>query len=146
VAATADFAVNLDDTNDMSISAGLGVRYMVAPKIGVFTGAPYGPGPVGQHLSISLADSGPITFAIPVGGMFQATPELNIHAMTELASISISNSSTTIFGADYIPLYLGGLFAVNKNIDVQAEFGLPDLENSQFDLFTFTVGARYHVD
>lgn len=146
LAATADFSVNLDNTDAMAINAGLGFRYMVAPKIGVFTGAPYGPGPVGNHLSISLASNGPITFAIPVGGMFQATPELNVHLMTQLASISISNSSTTIFGADYIPLNLGGLFAVNKNIDVQAEFGLADVENSQFDLFQLTLGARYHVD
>jgi hypothetical protein len=66
--------------------------------------------------------------------------------MTTLANISISNSDTTIFGADYIPVYLGGLFAVNKNIDVQAEFGLPDMKEAQFDLYTFTLGARYHVD
>jgi hypothetical protein len=146
LAATADFNVDLDDTNNMEINAGLGLRYAVAPKVAVFTGAPYGPGPVGQHLSISLATDGPITFAIPVGAMYQATPELNINVMTQLASISISNSETTIFGADYIPLNLGGLFAVNKNIDVQAEFGLGDLENSGFDFYTFTLGARYHVD
>ena len=146
LAATADFTVNLDNTDDMAIHAGLGARYMVAPKIGVFTGAPYGPGPVGQHLSISLADSGPITFAIPVGGMFQATPELNLHLMTTLATISISNSSTTIIGADVTPLSLGGLFAVNKNIDVQAEVGVPDLSGDAFDLLIFQLGARYHVD
>lgn len=146
VAATADFAVDLDNTDDMEIHAGLGFRYTVAPKIGVFTGAPYGPGPVGQHLSISLASDGPITFSVPVGAMFQATPELNVNVMTTLANISISNSDTAVFGADYIPLYLGGLFAVNKNIDVQAQFGLPDLKEAGFDLYTLSLGARYHVD
>lgn len=146
ISATAEFSVDLDNTDDMGLAAGLGAKYLVAPKFAVFTGMPYGPGPVGDHLKISLADSGPITFEIPVGGMYQATPELNVHLMTTLANISISNSDTTIFGADYIPLYLGGLFAVNKNIDVQAEFGLPDLKEAQFDLYTFTLGARYHVD
>lgn len=146
ISATAEFSVDLDNTDDMGLAAGLGAKYMLAPKVAVFTGMPYGPGPVGDHLKISLADSGPITFEIPVGGMYQATPELNVHAMTTLANISISNSDTTIFGADYIPLYLGGLFAVNKNIDVQAEFGLPDLKEAQFDLYTITLGARYHVD
>ena len=32
-----------------------------------FTGAPYGPGPVGQHLSISLESDGPITFDLDSG-------------------------------------------------------------------------------
>lgn len=146
VAATAEFNVDLDNTDDMGIVAGLGLRYTVAPKIAVFTGQPYGPGPVGQHLKISLATDGPITFEVPVGGMYQATPELNIMAMTTLANISISNSDTAIFGADYIPLYLGGLFAVNKNVDVTAVFGLPDLKEAQFDLYTLSLGARYHVD
>jgi hypothetical protein len=146
VAATADFNVDLDNTDDMGIAAGLGVRYTLAPKMAVFTGAPYGPGPVGQHLKISLADSGPITFEVPVGFMYQASPELNISAMTTLANISISNSDTSIFGADYIPLYIQGLFAVNKNVDVQAQFGLPDLKEAQFDLYTVSIGARYHVD
>lgn len=146
VAATADFNVDLDNTDDMAIAAGLGVRYTLAPKMAVFTGAPYGPGPVGQHLQISLADKGPVTFAVPVGFMYQATPELNIHAMTTLASFGISNADNAFFGADIIPLYLGGLFAVNKNVDVQAQFGLPDLKEAQFDLYTFTLGARYHVD
>ncbi len=146
VAATADFNVDLDNTDDMGIAAGLGVRYSLAPQMAVFTGAPYGPGPVGQHLKISLADSGPITFDVPVGFMYQATPELNVSAMTSLVNIGISNSDTIIFGADYIPLYIGGLFAVNKNIDVTAQFGLPDLKEAQFDLYTVALGARYHVD
>lgn len=147
IAATADFMVNLDNTDEMAIHAGLGARYMVAPKIGVYTGAPYGPGPVGQHLSISLASKGPITFGIPVGAMFQATPEMNLHVSTTLATIAISNAGdTSFFGADYIPLSVGGLFAVNKNIDVLAEVGVPDLNSDAFDLLLLTLGARYHVD
>jgi hypothetical protein len=171
VAATGAFAVDLDNTDNMGIGLGLGFRYMVTPKIGVFTGGPYGPGPVGGggfgggplgglfgpggHLNISLADNGPITFDIPVGAMFQATPQLAIHAMTGLASIALSNSpytddmgeekSAIIFGADYIPLSIGGLFAVNEMIDVVANFNLPDLKEAQFDLYIFSIGARAHL-
>ena len=171
VAGSAAFSVDLDDTDNMAIGLGLGLRYSVAPKIAVFTGSPYGPGAVGGsgfaggpfanlfggggHLSISLADSGPILFDLPVGGMFQATPELNIYAMTSLASIALSNSpyrddmgeekSAFIFGADYIPLTLGGLYAINEQIDVTAGFALIDLKDVGFDVFTFTAGVRAYL-
>jgi hypothetical protein len=170
VAATGAFAVNLDDTDQKGIGLGLGLRMNVAPKIGLFTGAPYGPGAVGGsgfgggplgglfgsggHLNISLADMGPITFDLPVGAMFQATPEMNIHVTTTLASIALSNSpyadadgekSAIIIGADYFPLTVGGLFAVNETIDVTAGLALPDLKEAQFDLFIFSVGARAHL-
>lgn len=145
LAATADFAVNLDNTDDMMIRAGLGARYMVAPKIGVFTGAPYGPGPVGNHLQIGLGDAGAITFAVPVGGMFQATPQLNVALSTQLATIGISDADTIIFGADYIPLNLAGLFAVSDKLDVTASFDLVDLKEVGFDIYSFAIGARFHM-
>lgn len=161
LAATGAFAIDLDNTDTKGIGLGLGFRYSVADKIAVFTGAPYGPGPVGGagfgggplaglfggggHLNISLADMGPITFDLPVGGMFQATPELAVHLMTNLASISISNSDTIIFGADYIPLIVGGLYSANEQIDVLASLNLPDLKEAQFDLFVISVGARIHL-
>lgn len=171
MAATAAFSVDTDNTDNMAIGLGLGLRYSVAPKIALFTGSPYGPGAVGGsgfaggpianifggggHLSISLADSGPILLDLPVGGMFQATPELNIYAMTSLASIGLSNSpyvndmgeekSAIFFGADVIPLTLGGLFAVNEKIDVTASFALVDLKEVGFDLFTFAAGVRAYL-
>lgn len=171
MAASAAFSVDLDDTDNMGIGLGLGFRYKVAPKIAVFTGSPYGPGAVGGtgfaggpfanifggggHLSISLADGGPILLDLPVGGMFQATPELNIYAMTSLASIGLSNSpyvddmgeqkSAVIFGADLIPLTLGGLYAINEKMDVTASFALVDLKEVGFDLFTFTAGIRAYL-
>ncbi len=145
VAATADFAINLDNTDDKAIHAGLGVKYLLTPKVALFTGNAYGPGPVGNHLSISLATDGPITFDIPVGGMFQATPQLNIFARTALARIAISNAGdSTFFGKDYIPLGLGGLFNLNKNLDIAAAFDLFDVKEVGFDLYTFTAGVRWY--
>lgn len=150
--ASADFAYDLCGSRDMmgecvgtkAIHAGLGLRYKLTPKMAVFTGAPYGPGPVGQHLSISLEDMGPITFALPVGFMFQATPELNINAQTSLGTIAINDSAgdSAFFGADFIPLSVGGLFAINEQIAVEAALNLPDLKEQQFDALIFTVGAR----
>lgn len=145
LAATADFAVNLDNTGDMELHAGLGARYMVAPKIGVFTGAPYGPGPVGNHLSVGLGDNSGVSFAVPVGAMFQATPQLNVSLATQLLTIGISDSDTVIFGADYIPLSLGVLFAASDKLDVVAGFNLFDLKEVGFDIYAFNVGARFHM-
>jgi hypothetical protein len=144
IAATVGYSINLDNTDDMGIAAGLGAKYLITPAFAVFTGGPYGPGLVGDHLQISLAEDGPITFGIPVGAMFQATPQLNVFLSTELADISISNSDTIVFGADYIPLAVGGLFAVNSNIDVAASFGLANLKEDAFDAYAFSIGARWH--
>ena len=152
VAATAAYSINLDNTDDMGISAGLGAKYLLSPKMAVFTGGPFGPvssggllgaGPVGNHLNISLEDSGPITFDVPVGFGFQATPQLYAFATTQLASLSISNSDSTFIFADYIPLGLGALFSVNKNIDVAGNFTFGDLKNG-VDVFAFTIGARWY--
>lgn len=171
VAATGSFAIDLSETENKGIGIGLGLRYAVAPKVAVFTGGPHGPGPLGGaglgggplsglfgpggHLNISLAESGPITFDIPVGGMFQATPELAIHALTTLASIGISNSpyvndmgeekAAIIFGADYIPLSVGALYAASDMLDVMVNLNLPDLKEAQFDLYIVSVGARAHL-
>lgn len=150
--ASAAFGVDLCGGRDamgecasaMGITAGLGARYRLAEKMAVFTGAPYGPGPVGQHLSISLEDGNAASFSLPVGFMFQATPELNINAQTSLGTIAFNDAAgdSAFFGADFIPLSIGGLFAVNDMIAVEAALNLPDLKEAQFDLLVFSIGAR----
>jgi hypothetical protein len=145
IAATAAFGVNLANTDQMALAAGLGARYAITPTLGVFTGGPYGPGPVGQHLRVGLGgDATPVTFDVPVGVMFQATPQLNVNLMTALANIGISDSDTIVFGADYIPLSLGALFSVTSSIDAAAQFSLIDLKEIGFDLWTLTIGARWY--
>lgn len=136
-----------DCSSAMGITAGLGARYKLAPNMAVFTGAPYGPGPVGQHLSISLEDGNAASFSLPVGFMFQATPELNINAQTSLGTIAFNDAAgdSAFFGADFIPLSIGGLFAVNDMVAVEASFNLPDLKEAQFDLFIFSIGARLRL-
>jgi hypothetical protein len=144
VAATANFTYDLN-SEAKTINAGLGLRYNVAPKIAVFTGAPMGPGPAGQHLSLSLEDMGPITFDVLAGAGMQVSPQAFVYLSTNLAHINISNSANGFFGADFIPVTLGGQFSLNKNVDVQASFVLPDVKEIGFDLFAFQVGATYYV-
>src|SRR5262249_20655545 len=106
VAVTADFTADLCGSIDMmgncnttkSIHAGLGAKYQVAPKMAVYTGnAPFGPGPVGQHLAISLESNGPITFSLPVGFAMQVTPQVLGWVQTTLFGAYISNAPS---GAD----------------------------------------------
>lgn len=143
VAATAAYTINLDNTDDMAITAGLGARYLLSPKMALFTGAPFGPGPVGNHLDISLADGGPITFDIPVGFGYQAMPQLYAFATTNVATLGISNADSAFIFADYIPLGIGALYNINKNFDVAGSFDIGDLKNG-FDIFAFTVGVRWY--
>jgi hypothetical protein len=75
--------------------------------------------------------------------MFQATPELNISAMTVLATIGIKDSNTAIFGADFIPLALAALYSLSPALDIVGSFGLGDLK-SGVDLFDFTAGVRWY--
>jgi len=141
VTAGADFDINLDNTDDKSIHAGLSAKYMVAPKIAVYTGNPIPLGPAGQHLSIGLGTNGPITFAVPVGVALQATPQLFAFVDTTLASFSISNSSNAFIFSDFIPVDVGALFRAGKDLDVGVTFQ-DDLKNAG-DFYIFGITARY---
>lgn len=161
VAVNADFNYDVcgsfDQMGDCSgtkaIHAGLGLKYRLAPKFAVFTGSPFGPGPVGQHLSISLESSGPITFDLPVGFGMQATPQLFAFAETNLALFRLANAngadtvspifSDSEMGGIGIPLALGGFFGVNKQLHVGAQLQFPDLAHAG-DLWGVTVGARFY--
>jgi hypothetical protein len=141
IAAGADFTIDLGNTDAKAINAGLAVRYMVAPKIAIVTGNPVPPGPVGQHLSISLASNGPITLAIPVGVELQASPQAFLYLNTELASFSISNSSNAFLFSDFIPIDVGLLYRAGPGLDVGAHFA--DNLKSAGDFYVFGVMLRY---
>ena len=145
VGASADFEIDLNNTDAKEIHAGLAVRYKVTPKVAVFTGNPWAPGPLGQHLTIGLASGAAKTFAIPVGVGLQATPELFAYVNTNIATILLSdpgmgNRVTSI--ADATPLAIGAWFNVNKNIDVGGSFSFPDVQHAG-DFYFIGLGARY---
>jgi len=135
----------MSSSTDLSLQAGLGVRYMLADKIAVYTGTPIAPGPLGQHLSIGLNNSGPVTFDIPVGLALQATPQVYAYLQTEVGRIGISNSSNAFLFADFIPLDLGVYYTASHQLDVGAFLDLPDLKNSKFDVLVFGIAARYYM-
>jgi len=157
VAASADLTADLggqtfdsmgvaSSSTELSIHAGLAVRYKLAPKMALYTGNPYTPGPSGQHLNLGLSDGLAKSFSIPVGFAFQATPQLYAFAGTNIATILLSdpgmgNSRVVSYG-DTIPFNLGGFFNVNKNIDAGASFQT-DFKGVG-DFYVITVGARYY--
>jgi hypothetical protein len=160
VAASGGVVIALSDKTTEAIQAGLGVRYLVAPNIAVFTGGgsfpgaaipfgdAYGPlagSQLGGHLQIGLNDPMPISFDIPVGAAYQATPELYVSLSTSLGRIAIKDAGdSAFFGADYIPVNLGALFNVTPNIDAGAFLLIPDMKEIQFDLMFIGLGARYY--
>jgi len=162
VAASADFTYDLCGSADQdgcvgtkAIHAGLGARYLVAPKVAIFTGAPIGPGPVGQHLSISLETKGPINFDVPIGVGLQATPQIYAYLMTQLLTFRISNKpdgvdAVSILGSDIekggigIPLTLGGFFSVSPQLDVGAHLSFIDLGHAG-DAYDIGLDARFKL-
>lgn len=175
VAAEAHFELNLcggvsisgtsaDCASTKAIGAGLDARYVLAPKIALFTGSAFGPGVpgatgaivfpglgtggVGQHLNISLESSGPITFDVPVGVSLQATPQLLAWVAFDVARINIANGPMNgdavqvIFSdSQGIPTSIGGFFGVNKNLDVGVTI-LDDLKHAG-DLYDIGLAARF---
>jgi opacity protein-like surface antigen len=132
-------------STNLSLQAGLGIRYLLTDKIAVYTGSPIAPGPLGQHLSIGLNNSGPISIDIPVGLALQATPQVYAFVQTNVAHIGISNDSNAIIFSDFIPLDIGLYYTASHALDVGAFLNLPDVENSKFDVLEFGVAARYYM-
>ncbi len=142
VAVGAQFQIDLSNTDSKGLALGASVRYMVAPKIAIFSGNPIAPGPVGNQLSISLASNGPITFALPVGAAMQVNPKAYAWLDTELASFSISNSANEFIFSDFIPIDIGLLYRAAPNIDIGGHF-TDDLKHAG-DFYQFGILARYY--
>jgi hypothetical protein len=99
----------------------------------------------GGQLNIALAgDPKPITLDLPVGVSYQVSPQIYGFLDTNLASISISNSETVVFGADFIPLQVGAFFSPSNMMDFGAAIGWGDLKESS-DVIAITVSARLHM-
>jgi hypothetical protein len=135
----------VSSSTDLTLQAGLGVRYMLTDKVAVYTGNPIAPGPLGQHLSIGLNNSGPISLDIPVGLALQATPQVYAFLQTNVAHFGFSNDSNAFLFADFIPLDIGVYYAASHQLDVGAFLNLPDLKNAKFDILEFGIGARYYM-
>lgn len=157
VAASADVTFDFNGSDgmngtetDIGVHAGVGARYLLAPKMAVYTGSPFGPGPVGRQLEAPTDGDSTITFDIPVGFAYQALPELFLYGQTELLRLNLANKvmnqdTAEIIGSDArgVPLTLGGLYSLTKVFDITAAFAFPDLTNLG-DKWGLSVGARWH--
>lgn len=99
----------------------------------------------GGQLNIALdGDPKPITLDLPVGVAYQASPQIYASVDTNLASISISNSETVVFGADFIPLSVSGFFSPSNTMDVGASIGWFDLKEAS-DTLIIGLHGRLHM-
>ena len=109
------------DLNTKAADVGVGVpfRYAFASQLAAYT--------PGHQLGVAIArdDNGtgmsvpkPITLSLPVGVAYQATPNIYAFAETNIANISISNSKTAVFAADFIPIVVGAFYSPSNKIDV----------------------------
>lgn len=157
VAASADVTFDFDGTNstggnalDVGVHAGVGARYLVAPKMAVYTGSPYGPGPVGRQFNVPTDGDNAITFDLPLGFAYQALPQLFAYADTRVLQVNIANKgmnddTAVIIGSDTggVPLTLGGLYTLTRVLDITAALVSPDLTDFG-DKWGVSVGARWH--
>ncbi len=134
----ADVGGGYDVLGETAAPIGLGARvqFKVNDKLAVYS--------PGQQITIGLSDPNPITLGLPVGVGYQASPALFAHVDTEIANISIKDSSTTVFGADYIPLAVGAYFSPSNTMDFGAAIHFFDLKNAG-DLIGVVGTARLHM-
>lgn len=122
---------------------GVHVQYNLTDTLAVISGTPGS-----QQLRISLADDAtmkkPIDLSLPIGVGYQATGELYLQLDTKLVQLDLSDSATTVIGADTTPLTLTVVYNVLPALDVQGAIGT-DLSNSPGDALSFLVGARYYA-
>jgi hypothetical protein len=120
------------------LGLGVHVQYNVSDKLALIT--------PGNQLTIGL-DPNFVTFSIPVGVGFQATPELYVQLDTNLATINIKDSATAVIFADTTPLALTATYNVMPALDVLAGIALdvtPPDPLGVGDTFAILLGARYY--
>lgn len=121
------------------LSIGGDIRYKISDKLAVIS-PPY-------HLTIFLEEvlgTRPIFLSIPAGVSFQATPELHVQAVTNIANIEIADSATTFIFADATPINVTATYNVQPNLDAFAGIST-DLTNEPGDTLAFLVGANYYL-
>jgi hypothetical protein len=84
----------------------------------------------------------PIFLNLPVGVLFQASPQLFLQVDTTIATIDISDSDNAVFGADFVPLTLTVGFTPSKNLDVGVTV-FDELKHAD-DTFALGVFLRYY--
>ena len=125
---------NVTTTTMLALELGAWFRYHIKPKLSVFTGLPALPHrgislsqqgvalpPLGYQLNLGLNNGGPIVLELPIGASYQAAPNIYLYAATNLAQIKIANFPNQFLFKDFVPIGLGGYYAMPK-LDVGVEF------------------------
>ena len=84
------------------------------------------------------------TVALPIGVGFQATPALFLYAQTAVATVSLQNSDSVVFGRDGEPLTLGLFYSPSNEIDLGLAIVYPNLETAA-DQFTILLTGRLFI-
>ena len=139
----------------ISLQFGAWARYRLSRKMSVFTGLPATPNsasplsklsfplpPLPYQLVLGVNQAGTIALDIPVGVGDQGSPKLYVFGALDLAHIRVANTENAFVFTDFIPVTLGGFYAMNK-IDVGAQFS-DDLKQG-FDYLRFDVLMRYSL-
>jgi hypothetical protein len=131
--------ISLSDPTALSLRLGVKGKTMVGPMILVFD----------PSISIGLTerDINKESISLPVRLGFMATPELNLGLSIGL--FGLLNPPIGGFGDFYfVPLGVGGTYAVNSTLDVRAQFTLDRLiagSNGGADARTLSVGAAWRM-
>jgi hypothetical protein len=111
------------------LGLGAEVRFKLSKQLAIYAPAPQ------LVITLDPIDDGlgneysPIYITLPVAVGFQAAPQLFVYANTTIADIEIKDSTTGVWGADFIPLTVGGFFSPSNAIDVGAAVSFIDLSH-----------------
>ncbi len=137
VAADVGFGYSLLAEGLEPLTLGAEVQFKVNDKLAVYS--------PGHQINVALeGDPKPITLGLPVGVGYQVNPQIFAHIDTNLASISIADSETAVFGADFIPLTVGAFFSPSNTMDFGGSVGWFDLKESS-DFIFINLNARLHM-
>lgn len=139
VAAGISTALNFQDGADVlgGFSINAPTRFLINDKIFVFGGDGLVP--------IGISDPSSVSLNLNVGAGFQATPKLAVTLDTQIVHLKLTgdaNATTSL--ADFIPIGLRALFAVNNQLDAQLILAFPDVANAG-DFMTLFAGVNYRL-
>jgi len=166
LAVAAAFAIDFSGSTDpvtmqtttktsFALAIGAWARYRLSRKASVFTGVPALPNstvsltklafplpPLPYQLAIGLNNTGTVALDLPVGVGYQATPKIYAFGLLDLAHIRIANTENAFLFKDFIPLSLGGFYALDK-LDIGVLFS-DDLKQGT-DYLRFDTVVRYSI-
>ena len=138
VVARGDLGFDAEATDIAPLLLGAQIQYMVNDKFAVIS--------PGNHFSFSFVgdanDKTPITFGFPVGVLVQPTQQVFGQLDTNFVSLSIYDSDTQLFGADFLPVNATFGYTPSKTIDIGLT--LSDDLRQAGDTFAAMIFARYY--